>query len=353
MSRDHFILGDWNAICDRCGRKKKASAMRKTWQGWYVCGPCWEPRHPQDFAKGIAERPVPPWVRPPTEGYGETPFIYPPPNIYPPQLPPNVTHPGTTLRVPNSALEPPYGQPPVIYGGDPLFGSVLLLLAGPAGSGVTDDASSYNRAMSVVGTLTLSGTAPLNGVNTYEKPYGNADINFSNRLELTAGDSWVSSLLGAGEWCLETYFRPSAVGTGSDILFSFGQIQLTWLADESVGAQATNIGFSSYSVGSSAGVLAIGDFKHLCLIRDNTTNPTFGFLRLFVDGTLVGSSLAFIKTDTMNGTGFGYALGYTDSSPGGYFGGLRLTRNTRRYLTNAEGEAVNSFTPDTYPFKTS
>lgn len=62
---DYFAPGDWNAICDGCGAKLKASTLRKDWQGWMKCGRCWEPRHPQDFVRdGNKETPVP-WKRPP------------------------------------------------------------------------------------------------------------------------------------------------------------------------------------------------------------------------------------------------------------------------------------------------
>ena len=68
MSRgpaDHLVVGDWNARCDRCGRKMKGSQLVKTWQGFWVCAEHWEPRQPQDFVRSIIERPTPPFVRNP------------------------------------------------------------------------------------------------------------------------------------------------------------------------------------------------------------------------------------------------------------------------------------------------
>ncbi len=59
---DYFAPGDWNAICDGCGAKLKASRLRKDWQGWMKCHLCWEPRHPQDFVRarqGAEPAPVP------------------------------------------------------------------------------------------------------------------------------------------------------------------------------------------------------------------------------------------------------------------------------------------------------
>lgn len=62
---DFFEPGQWNAICDRCGRKFKSGQLRKTWQGFMVCSRDWEPRHPQDFVKGSTDNMSVPWSRPP------------------------------------------------------------------------------------------------------------------------------------------------------------------------------------------------------------------------------------------------------------------------------------------------
>lgn len=64
MSSDHFVLGDWNAVCYECGRKKKASQLKKHWQGYMVCPEHWEPRHPQDFVSAPKAPEVPTWTQP-------------------------------------------------------------------------------------------------------------------------------------------------------------------------------------------------------------------------------------------------------------------------------------------------
>lgn len=48
----HYIQGDHNVICDRCGFKVKASTTRKEWNGLRVCERHWEARHPQDKLRG-------------------------------------------------------------------------------------------------------------------------------------------------------------------------------------------------------------------------------------------------------------------------------------------------------------
>lgn len=61
---DYLRLGDWNAICDECGRKFKASDLRLRWDGFRVCNGDWEPRHPQDFVRDIPNIQTPVWTRP-------------------------------------------------------------------------------------------------------------------------------------------------------------------------------------------------------------------------------------------------------------------------------------------------
>ena len=53
---DKYQHGTHNAICDTCGFKYKASQLRMTWDGYFVCDPCWEPRHPQDFVRSKVDK---------------------------------------------------------------------------------------------------------------------------------------------------------------------------------------------------------------------------------------------------------------------------------------------------------
>lgn len=58
-----YDRGDWIAVCDSCGRYYKASKLRKRWDGLMVCDADWEPRQPQDYVRGKAERQIPTWTR--------------------------------------------------------------------------------------------------------------------------------------------------------------------------------------------------------------------------------------------------------------------------------------------------
>lgn len=61
---DYYAPGDYNASCFECGKKFKASTMKKHWQGYHVCRRCWEPRQPQDFVRAVADVQTPAWVQP-------------------------------------------------------------------------------------------------------------------------------------------------------------------------------------------------------------------------------------------------------------------------------------------------
>lgn len=61
---DHYVHGDHNAQCFECGRKFKASTLKKHWQGYWVCLEHWEPRHTQDFVRSVPDIMTPPWAQP-------------------------------------------------------------------------------------------------------------------------------------------------------------------------------------------------------------------------------------------------------------------------------------------------
>lgn len=67
MPRNYWVNGDWNAICDCCGFKFKASQLRKDWKGEYRCMSCWETRHPQELLRVPKDDPSVPWARPDDE----------------------------------------------------------------------------------------------------------------------------------------------------------------------------------------------------------------------------------------------------------------------------------------------
>lgn len=71
---DYLELGDWNAACSMCGRKRKASTMVKNWQGMWRCPEHNEPRQPQDFVRGIPDKQTAPWVQTQTDAFISMPY---------------------------------------------------------------------------------------------------------------------------------------------------------------------------------------------------------------------------------------------------------------------------------------
>jgi hypothetical protein len=61
---DFLRVGDYNAICDVCGRKFKFSRLRQKWDNTWACSADWEPRQPQDYLKGIKDNMSVPLSRP-------------------------------------------------------------------------------------------------------------------------------------------------------------------------------------------------------------------------------------------------------------------------------------------------
>jgi elongation factor P hydroxylase len=69
---DYFAMGDHNAICYECGRKRKASGMKRHWTGYWVCPEHWEPRQAQDFVRNVVDNQTPPWTQPPADTFRYT-----------------------------------------------------------------------------------------------------------------------------------------------------------------------------------------------------------------------------------------------------------------------------------------
>ena len=57
---NHYRSGGSYGICDECGMKFRRSELRLRWDKALVCSQDWEPRHPQDFVRGRADKIVPP-----------------------------------------------------------------------------------------------------------------------------------------------------------------------------------------------------------------------------------------------------------------------------------------------------
>ena len=64
MTKNYYVSGGWNCICDRCGKKKKISEVTREWTGFLVCNTCFEERQPQDFVRARQDKISVPFTRP-------------------------------------------------------------------------------------------------------------------------------------------------------------------------------------------------------------------------------------------------------------------------------------------------
>lgn len=64
MIKTEWKIGDYNAICDGCGFKFKASQLKQRWDGMMMCEDDWEVRHPLDFVRPTPAPSKLPWTRP-------------------------------------------------------------------------------------------------------------------------------------------------------------------------------------------------------------------------------------------------------------------------------------------------
>lgn len=74
---DYLLLGDWNAACSMCGRKRKASQLVRNWQGLYRCPSHNEPRQPQDFVRNVKDVMTVPWAQPEQNTFTEFELTFP------------------------------------------------------------------------------------------------------------------------------------------------------------------------------------------------------------------------------------------------------------------------------------
>lgn len=71
-----YKVGDWNVICDVCGKKTKSSLVKKRWDGMIVCPDDFEQRHPSDFLRVRKENTTLPFSRPePTDTFVSVSYV--------------------------------------------------------------------------------------------------------------------------------------------------------------------------------------------------------------------------------------------------------------------------------------
>ena len=64
MTKNYYVSGNWNVICEVCSKKIKASDAKQRWDGLIVCPSDFEHRHEQDYVKARTDKITVPFTRP-------------------------------------------------------------------------------------------------------------------------------------------------------------------------------------------------------------------------------------------------------------------------------------------------
>ena len=64
MTKNYYLSGNWNVICDVCSKKIKSHDAKTRWDGLVVCPDDFEHRHPQDFVRARQDKITVPFTRP-------------------------------------------------------------------------------------------------------------------------------------------------------------------------------------------------------------------------------------------------------------------------------------------------
>ena len=64
MRNTWWKSGQFNALCDVCGKKFKSVELKQRWDGLMVCQVDWETRHPQELIRPVQDQNKLPWTRP-------------------------------------------------------------------------------------------------------------------------------------------------------------------------------------------------------------------------------------------------------------------------------------------------
>jgi hypothetical protein len=226
------------------------------------------------------------------------------------------------------------GKDTALVQGDPYWADVLLLLSGTA-AGFTDSSSFARSPFSTTGSPVFNSSRTL---------FGNPTYSLATTDSVHLADSFLT-ILQAYEWCFEFWVYPITYGT--KIWEMSSQISMVIPSNYQINGGVGNIGGGSYTTSASI-ALNQNAWNHVAFCRDNTTDPTWGYLNVWVDGVWSGQSSSFLKSAVMNaGSGFGMILGYSIFSSIFSLIEMRLTYTTARYY------GYSSFTPPTGPFPTS
>jgi hypothetical protein len=219
----------------------------------------------------------------------------------------------------------PEPEPP--SGSDPDFSSVSLLLHMDGTNGSTTFTDSSSNAVSV----TAGGNAQ---VSTTDPKYGTGCLTLDGSGGYLAVAADADFQFGTGDFTVECWVNPNS-GNSNNGLFTFGGTNSGLAVAVYVGQWVlTTTGAGGFSMGA----VTTGTWQHLAVARRGSS------LRMFIDGTQIGSTLSNSTDLSDNALKVGYY--YSSSfSINARIDEFRVTKGVARYTAN--------FTPPTAPFPNS
>lgn len=205
-SHDYLALGDWDAMCAYCGRKRKASEMKRDGEfamGLYCCPEHADIRHPQDFVRAIKDDMHVPWAQPPAVVFTSFDANFPV-TPSPPELD-SVTMEGSTGVFGTVIAQTPSWVIPTAYAWSWQSGGSGINIENSTTLAALFEAPDYEGGLSGVATCLVtdslggqsSCTVPVNSPPLLTGTIaGDGDYNTASLSWVAATDAGISTITG-------------------------------------------------------------------------------------------------------------------------------------------------------------
>lgn len=212
---------------------------------------------------------------------------------------------------------------------DPFWNNVVLLLHcdGSNASTTFTDSSSSNKTATANGNAQITTTNPKFGSGAYLGD-GNGDS-----ITFVDSDDWH---FGSGDWTVEFWLNlTNNAGAGKQIIAQRNSaVFCPWLLQTNNGILQAwlSLNNTSWTGGSSPTIIGptitAGQWYHIALCRGGSS------VRLFVDGTQVGSTYNISTNSFTNSATVMNIGGYSLNSTNGRVDEVRITKGVARYTSN-------------------
>ena len=214
-------------------------------------------------------------------------------------------------------------------GGDPDFANVSLLLpfnGADTATTTTDESNSGH-------TITFTGNAQL---DTAIKKFGTASALFDGLGGNLGLPNHADFQLGSGDFTLECHADFDTTGVDQTLMSRWnGSGNYSWLFDRTSAGQLRfvySLDGTAFTIVDEAWTPTLNQFYHLAVTREGAN------IRIFVDGTQLGTTDTTISTSTIYAGGtVTPRIGAWATSSGAFDGSIdnvRITKGVARYTAN-------------------